>query len=49
MIDSPRIPYALWPPAIVMAFAIAYSVNVIEKKWHRPRHRRAADWRRRLG
>jgi hypothetical protein len=49
MPDSPRIPYVLWPLAIVYGFAIAYSVNVIEKKWHRPKQKRSADWRRMAG
>jgi hypothetical protein len=49
MTDSPRIPYVLWPLAIVYAFALAYTVNVVEKKWRGPKQRRSADWRAKLG
>ena len=49
MTDSPRIPYVLWPLAIVLAFIIAYFVNVIEKNWRAPKQRRSADWRRTAG
>jgi hypothetical protein len=49
MSDYPRIPYVLWPAAIVYAFAVAYTVNVIERKWRRPQKSRPADWRSRLG
>ena len=37
MTDSPRIPYLLWPLAIVFAFMIAYTVNVIERNWRTPK------------
>jgi hypothetical protein len=46
MTESPRIPYILWPLAIVYAFGIAYTVNVVEKNWCRPQQRRSPDWRR---
>jgi hypothetical protein len=49
MTDSPRIPYVLWPVAIVYAFAIAHTVNMIERNWHRPQQRRSPDWRRQAG
>ena len=49
MNDSPRIPYVLWPLAIVYGFAIAYTVNVVERRWRAPKQRRAADWRARIG
>jgi hypothetical protein len=49
MTESPRIPYVLWPVAIVYAFAIAYTVNVIERNWRRPQQRRSPDWRRAAG
>jgi hypothetical protein len=48
MNDSPRIPYVLWPLAIVYGFAVAYTVNMVEKNWRGPRQRRSADWRARL-
>jgi hypothetical protein len=49
MTDSPRIPYALWPLAVVFAFVLACIVNVIERNWHRPQQSRSADWRRTAG
>ena len=49
MTDSPRIPYVLWPLAIVLAFLIAYTVNAIERNWRAPKQRRAADWRAKAG
>jgi hypothetical protein len=49
MTDSPRIPYVLWPLAIVLAFLIAYTVNVIERNWRGPKQRRSADWRAKVG
>jgi hypothetical protein len=49
MTDSPRIPYALWPLAVVFAFVLACIVNVIERNWHRPQQSRPADWRRTAG
>ncbi len=49
MTDSPRIPYVLWPVAIVYAFAIAHTVNMIERNWHRLQQRRSPDWRRQAG
>ena len=49
MTDSPRIPYLLWPVAIVLAFLVACAVNVIERNWKRPPKARPADWRAKLG
>jgi len=49
MTDSPRIPYPLWPLAIVLGFIIAYTANVIEKNWRQPKQRRSADWRAEAG
>jgi hypothetical protein len=49
MTDSPRIPYVLWPLALILGFIIAYTVNVIERNWHRPKQSRAADWRAKAG
>lgn len=49
MTDSPRIPYILWPVAVVVAFALAYIVNMLERNWHRPEQARAADWRSNTG
>jgi hypothetical protein len=49
MTDSPRIPYLLWPLAIVFAFLIAYTVNRIEENWRTPKQRRLADWRAKAG
>ena len=39
----------LWPLAIVFAFMIAYTVNVIERNWRTPKQRRLADWRTKAG
>jgi len=49
MTESPRIPYVLWPLAIIYGFAIAYTVNAVEKRWRAPKQRRRADWRRMAG
>jgi hypothetical protein len=49
MTDSPRIPYLLWPLAIVFGFILAYIVNAIEKNWHAPKQKRLADWRAKAG
>jgi hypothetical protein len=49
MTDSPRIPYLFWPLAILFAFLIAYTVNVIERNWRTPKQRRLADWRTKAG
>jgi len=49
MNDSPRIPYVLWPLAIVYGFALAYTVNVVERRWRAPKKRRPADWRAHIG
>jgi len=49
MTDSPRIPYLLWPMAIVLALLIACVVNLIESNWKRPPKSRPADWRAKLG
>jgi len=49
MTDSPRIPYLLWPVAVIFAFALAYIVNALERNWHRPQQSRSADWRRTAG
>jgi hypothetical protein len=49
MSESRRIPYVLWPVAILYGFAIACTVNVIEKKWRPLRQKRRADWRRMAG
>jgi hypothetical protein len=45
MTESPRIPKLLWPPAMLLGFAIAYTVNVIEKRWRAPKQRRPQNWR----
>jgi hypothetical protein len=49
MNDSPRIPYLLWPLAIMLAFTVAYTVDFIEKNWRPPQKRRSADWRAQTG
>ncbi len=49
MTDSPRVPYLFWPLAFVLAFVLAYAVNVIEKNFCQPKQRRSADWRTKLG
>ncbi|MGC1293804.1 MAG: hypothetical protein WA869_02075 [Alloacidobacterium sp.] len=45
MTDSPRIPYLLWPLAILFGFILGYVANVIEKNWRQPKQRRSAGWR----
>lgn len=45
MTDTPRIPYLLWPLAIVVGFLLGYVANVIERNWRKPKQRRSAGWR----
>jgi|HubBroStandDraft_5_1064220.scaffolds.fasta_scaffold1843465_1 hypothetical protein len=45
MTDTPRIPYLLWPLAIVFGLILGYVANVIEKNWRQPKQRRSAGWR----
>ena len=45
MTDTPRIPYLLWPLAIVFGFILGFIANVVEKNWRKPKQRRAAGWR----